>query len=99
MLQLERKLDFPCPTGGAEQQLELTLPEGMKITALPAAADIQSSYGRFVASYEVKDGKLMTVQKLDLKQPATVCTATDYAELRKFATSIDRELRRQILYE
>jgi transglutaminase-like putative cysteine protease len=99
MLQLERKLDFPCPAGGSEQRLELTLPEGMKITALPPAADIQSSHGRFTASYEVKDGKLLMAQKLDLKQPASVCTATDYAELRKFATAIDRELRRQVLYE
>lgn len=99
ILQLERKLDFPCPTGGAEQQLELTLPADMKITNLPGAADIQSSHGRFTASYEVKDGKLVTIQKLDLKQPATVCTAADYAELRKFATAIDRELRRQVLYE
>lgn len=99
IMQLERKLDFPCPTGGMEQQIELTLPANMKITSLPPAADVQSPYGRFTATYEVKDGKLVTVQKMELKQPASVCTAADHAELRKFATAIDREVRRQILYE
>lgn len=99
LLQLERKLDFPCPAGGGEQRVELTLPEGMKITSVPPAADIKSDYGHFVASHEVKDGKLIMVQKLHLTQPATVCTAKDYAALRQFATAIDRELRRQVLYE
>lgn len=99
MLQTERKLDFLCPSGGDEQLLELALPSGMKITNLPTAADIESPYGRFSASYEVKDGKLVMVHKLDLKQPRTICTAADYPELRKFATAVDRELKKQILYE
>jgi hypothetical protein len=99
VLQVERKLDFMCPGGGDEQHLELALPSGMKITSLPGAADIESPYGRFSASYEVKDGKLVMVHKLDLRQPATVCTAADYPELRKFAAAIDRELKKQILYE
>lgn len=99
MLQLERKLDFPCPVGASEQHVELALPDGMKITSLPPAADVQSPYGRFTATHEVQDGKLVMVQKLALTQPASVCTATDHAELRKFATAIEREVRRQVLYE
>jgi hypothetical protein len=47
----------------------------------------------------VKDGKLIIQEKLALTQPATVCTAEDHAQLRTFATAIDREVRRQILYE
>ncbi len=98
-LQLERNMDFPCPTGGSEQQVELTLPANIKIISLPAAADVKSAYGHFTSSHEVKDGTLVMKQKLALTQPATVCTAADHVELRRFATEIDRELRRQILYE
>src|SRR5690606_462797 len=99
MLLMERKYDFPCPAGGAEKRIELTLPASMKITSLPPAADVQSRYGRYTASHEVKDGKLIIQEKLALTQPATVCTAEDHAQLRTFATAIDREVRRQILYE
>jgi len=98
-LLMERKYDFPCPVGGSEQRIELTLPASMKITSLPPAADVQSRYGRYTSSHEVKDGKLIIVEKLAMTQPATVCTAEDHAQLRTFATAIDREVRRQILYE
>ena len=99
MLQQERKLDFPCPAGGNEEVLELALAPGMKITTLPANADITSPFGHFIASYSVKDGKLLVSQTLDLRRSQTVCTAADYVELRKFAVAIDKELRKQILYE
>ncbi|MFO7324247.1 MAG: DUF3857 domain-containing protein [Pseudomonadota bacterium] len=99
MLQLERRFDFPCPAGGSTQVIELALAPGMKITTLPPAADVKSPYGHFTASYEVKDGRLLMAQTIELTPPATVCTAADHAELRKFATAIDRELRRQVLYE
>ena len=92
-LSLERKFDFPCPAGGSEKRVELTLPPGMKITALPPATDVQSRHGRYTASHEVKDGKLFIVEKLAMTQPATVCTAEDGVELRKFATEIDRAVR------
>ncbi len=98
-LSLERKFDFACPAGGSEKRVELTLPPGMKITALPPATDVQSRHGRYTASHEVKDGKLFIVEKLAMTQPATVCTAEDGVELRKFATEIDRAVRRQVLYE
>lgn len=97
--QITRNLDFPCPAGGTEEVLALTLPEGMKITTLPAAATVESAYGRFTSKPELKDGQLIVSQTLEIKRPRTVCTAADHVELREFAASIDRELRKQILYE
>jgi transglutaminase-like putative cysteine protease len=99
MNQIARTMDFPCPAGGTEEALSLTLPAGMKITSIPAAANVESAYGRFTSSAEVRDGKLLVTQKLDVKRPHMVCTAADHVELRKFATAIDRELRKQILYQ
>jgi transglutaminase-like putative cysteine protease len=98
-LRMERKLDFPCPAGGSEDRLELALPEGMKITNLPGPADITSPYGHFTAGYEVQEGKLVIREQLDLHRRQTVCTAADDAQLHKFATAIDHELRKQILYQ
>ena len=99
VLQLDRKLDFPCPTDGTEEQMELTLPAQVKITSLPKSASIESPYGRFAATYTVKDQQLVVNRRLDLTPPRAVCTAADMAELRKFATSISQAMRAQILYE
>jgi transglutaminase-like putative cysteine protease len=100
MLKLDRKLDFACPEGaGIEESVELTLPAGFNITMLPKAADIESAFGRFTASYEVKDGKLLVTRKLDSTPPRAVCTAADSAELRKWATAISQQMRAQILYQ
>jgi len=99
VLQLDRKLDFPCPTDGTEEQMELTLPAQVKITSLPKAASIESPYGRFVATYTVKDQQLVVNRRLDLTPPRAVCTAADTAELGKFATAISQAMRAQILYE
>lgn len=99
LLQVDRKLDFPCPVGGMEQQLELSLPEGMKISSMPGPADITSAYGSYKSRHEVREGKLLVTRDLQLRRPQTVCTATEYAELRRFATAVDADLRKQILYE
>jgi len=99
-LQVERKLDFPCPDGvGVEEIFDLTLPAEMKITNLPRAADLASPYGHFADSYEVKDGHLLMDRRLELTPPHAVCTAADGVELRKFATAINQQLRAQILYQ
>lgn len=99
VLQIERKLDFPCPREGGEELLELTLPSEVKITTLPPGASIESPFGRFSSSYEVKDQKLLVKRQLNLTPPRAVCTAADTAELRRFATAISQTLRAQILYQ
>jgi transglutaminase-like putative cysteine protease len=100
ILQRERTLDYPCPEStGAEDVLELTLPPEVKITTLPKAASVESPYGRFSATYEVKDGKLLVRRILEVIQPRAVCTTADSPELRKFATAISQQLRAQVLYQ
>jgi len=99
MLQQERKLDFPCPSGSTEERLELALPAEIKITSLPSASTVDSPYGRFAASYEVTDQKLSIVRKLDFSPAKPACTAADAVELRKFATSISQQMRAQVLYQ
>lgn len=99
LLQVDRKLDFPCPAGSMEQQLELALPEAMKVSSLPGPADITSAHGSYKSSHELRGGKLLVTRHLQLRRPQTVCTSAEYAELRKFATAVDADLRKQILYE
>jgi transglutaminase-like putative cysteine protease len=97
--QPERKQPFVCPGGTMEEQQELKLPDTVRITSLPAGADIKTDYGHYSASYEVKDGVLRFTRKLESRRPRTVCGEADFAELRKFANAVNQELRRQILYE
>jgi transglutaminase-like putative cysteine protease len=100
VLQRERTLDYPCPEGsGVEDLLELAMPAEVKITTLPKPASIESAYGRFNATYEVKDNKLLVRRTLDVTPPQAVCTTADSPELRKFATAISQQLRSQVLYQ
>jgi transglutaminase-like putative cysteine protease len=99
-LQVDRKLDFPCPAGaGIEEIVELMLPPEVKITSLPKAANIESPFGRFTTSHEVKEGKLLVNRRLEFTLARAVCTATDSVELRKFANSVSQQMRAQVLYQ
>jgi transglutaminase-like putative cysteine protease len=100
VLQVERTLDFPCPEGvGTEEVLDLTLPPEVKITTLPKAASVESPFGSFTVTYEVKDGRFVMNRRLDIKSPRAVCTTADTAELRKFATALGQQMRTQVLYQ
>lgn len=71
----------------------------MKVTTLPKAASVESPFGRFTASYELKDGRLLVARRLDFTSTRAVCTAADSTELHKFATAISQQLRAQIVYQ
>lgn len=62
------------------------LPSGFKVDEVPDAVKIETPFGSYVTSYEVKDHQL--VFKRQLSQQATTIAAADYESVRKFFESI-----------
>jgi hypothetical protein len=58
------------------------LPAGFDVDELPDAVKIDSQFGSYTASYEVKDGQLLYTRKL--VQRAATIPAEKYAEVRAF---------------
>jgi transglutaminase-like putative cysteine protease len=99
IMQMERKLDFPCLSGSFDEKVELTLPPDFRISNLPHPSDVQSPLASFVSSFTEQDHKLVITRRLEVKYPHVVCNNADSIELRKFATSVGKDLRAQILYQ
>jgi hypothetical protein len=68
------------------ETVRVQLPTGFVVDELPDAVKLQTPFGSYVTSYEVKNNEL--VFKRQLSQQATTIAATDYETVRKFFESI-----------
>ena len=68
------------------ETVKVQLPAGFTVDELPDPVKIQTAFGSYVTSYEVKGTEL--VFKRQLSQTATTIAAADYEMVRKFFESI-----------
>jgi hypothetical protein len=68
------------------ETVRVQLPAGFVVDELPDAVKLQTAFGSYVTSYEVKNNEL--VFKRQLSQQATTISAADYETVRKFFESI-----------
>ena len=68
------------------ETVRVQLPVGFVVDELPDAVKLQTAFGSYVTSYEVKNNEL--VFKRQLSQQATTIAAADYETVRKFFESI-----------
>ena len=68
------------------ETVKVQLPAGFAVDEVPDAVKIETTFGSYVTSYEVKDNEL--VFKRRLSQQATTIAAADYDVVRKFFESI-----------
>ena len=68
------------------ETVRFQLPTGFTVDEVPDPVKIQTSFGTYVTSYEVKDNQL--VFKRQLSQQATTISPADYEAVRKFFESI-----------
>lgn len=68
------------------ETVRVQLPTGFVVDELPDAVKLQTPFGSYVTSYEVKNNEL--VFKRRLSQQATTIAAADYEMVRKFFESI-----------
>jgi hypothetical protein len=68
------------------ETVRVQLPAGFVVDELPDAVKLQTPFGSYATSYEVKNNEL--VFKRQLSQQATTIAAADYESVRKFFESI-----------
>ena len=68
------------------ETVRVQLPAGFTVDEVPDAVKIETPFGSYVTSYEVKDNQL--VFKRQLSQQATTIAPGDYEAVRKFFENI-----------
>jgi hypothetical protein len=68
------------------ETVNVKLPAGFTVDEVPDAVKLETPFGTYVTSYEVKNNQL--VFKRQLSQQATTIAAADYDKVRKFFESI-----------
>ncbi len=71
---------------GFSETVRVQLPAGFVVDELPDPVKLQTAFGSYATSYEVKNNEL--VFKRSLSQQATTIAAADYESVRKFFESI-----------
>ena len=64
----------------------MKLPAGFTIDEVPDPVKLETAFGTYVTSYEVKNNQL--IFKRQLSQQATTIAPADYEKVRKFFESI-----------
>jgi hypothetical protein len=94
-----RVLPFPCIGGQHEEITELTLPDTLRITALPHPTKFTFTFGSYDSSYE-QVGRTITIKRtLRTRYPSMPCWAKDYANIKQLINTIEQDLHTQILYQ
>lgn len=83
---LQRKHPVVLRANAYSETVRVQLPAGFVVDEVPDAVNIETPFGSYATSYEVKDGEL--VFKRQLSQRATTIPAADYDVVRKFFESI-----------
>jgi hypothetical protein len=83
---LTRKYPVVLEANAYSETVQIKLPAGFTVDEVPDAVKIETPFGSYVTSYEVKNNEL--VFKRQLSQRATTIAPADYETVRKFFESI-----------
>jgi hypothetical protein len=77
-----RKNPIVLQSEAFSETVRVKLPEGFEIDEMPDATKLETAFGKFSTSYEVKDGHLIFIRNLEV-QNVTI-PASRYTEVRNF---------------
>jgi len=83
---LTRKHPVVLRANAYSETVMVQLPSGFKVDEMPDPVSLDTPFGTYITSYEVKDNQL--VFKRQLSQKATTIAPTDYEKVRKFFENI-----------
>jgi len=81
-----RKYPVVLRANAYSETVKVQLPSGFAVDEVPDPVKIETPFGSYVTSYEVKDNQL--IFKRQLSQQATTIAPGDYELVRKFFESI-----------
>ena len=82
----ERKHPVVLPANSYSETVTVQLPSGFAVDELPDAVKLETPFGSYNTSYEVKNGELIFKRKLS--QHSATIPASEYASVKKFFESI-----------
>jgi hypothetical protein len=82
LTQKTRKYPVVLDADAIAETVKIALPEGYKVDELPDPVRLDSSFGKFEASWVASSGELVFQRKLEM--PAQSVPVAQYGELRKF---------------
>jgi Domain of Unknown Function with PDB structure (DUF3857)/Transglutaminase-like superfamily len=82
LISTERKNPIVLRSEAFSETVRIKLPEGFEIDEMPEATKMETAFGKFSSSYEVKDGHLIFVRNLEVIN-ATI-PAAKYLDVRNF---------------
>ncbi|MEZ5427458.1 MAG: DUF3857 and transglutaminase domain-containing protein [Pyrinomonadaceae bacterium] len=86
LTEKERILPVLVDADSFSEKAVFKLPEGFVVDEMPDAVDLETSFGKYSTSYEVKDGKLFFTRTLIMKR--TTVPVEKYEKIRQFYTEI-----------
>ena len=81
-----RKLPVVLHANAYSETVQVKLPAGFTVDEVPDPVKLETAFGTYVTTYEVKNNQL--VFKRQLSQQATTIAPADYEKVRKFFESI-----------
>ncbi len=82
LTQPARKYPIVIDSNAFTETVRVKLPEGFDVDELPDPLKLDTAFGNYTASYDVKDGQLLFTRKLTMR--AMTIPASDYATVRNF---------------
>ncbi len=86
LTESKRKHPVVLESQAYDETVRIKLPEGFIVDEMPDPMKLDTSFGTFSATYEVKDGHLLFTRKL--VQRAMTVPVEDYAKVRSFFAGI-----------
>lgn len=82
LTQAARKYPIVIDANAFTETVRVKLPAGFGVDEMPDPLKLDTPFGNYTASYDVKDGQLLFTRKLTMR--AMTIPATDYATVRSF---------------
>lgn len=91
-------VESTCGSGRSVEIYEITLPESMRVVALPESSAIDTPMLAYEASYKL-DGRQLSVRRvLDDRTPPGICSAAQMREFRDATQAVLKDVRQQLLF-
>ncbi|GAT64093.1 DUF3857 domain-containing protein [Paludibacter jiangxiensis] len=91
-----RKYPFVFENGGLEYDtIQIALPEGVRIESCPSNVSLKKPFGSFYSAIQQHDGKLMIIQKINIKRGTYPANMNN--EMKDFILAINNAFSAQIV--
>ena len=92
-------MNFQCYGVDWKQKYTISLPNTVKVLALPHNVVLSGKDLSYRAQYQLKGNVVTATRELEDRTPGNVCTPADAAATKEFARGIRRDLHAQVLYQ